>query len=155
MKELDCVNSAWNFVKNMTSHSDCEQRPRTRQTRMSWVNGFSGYYLNLCKEFHVDGFKLTVLRTRCCFWKIVEFWLCWRRVILPLGQLWNCLTVLQRRENLAFNLGQIIFQKYEIKDKRNLIGVLGANNLNVKYIYIYIFFKEIFESVHYGKHAKL
>lgn len=42
--------------------------------------------------------------------------------------------ILATKEKLAFMLGQTIFQQYEIKDKRNLIGVLSANNLNSKKI---------------------
>lgn len=36
------------------------------------------------------------------------------------------------KEKLTFKLGQTIFQKYETKNKGNLIGVLRVNNLNSK-----------------------
>lgn len=40
--------------------------------------------------------------------------------------------ILESKEKLAFKLAQTIFQKYETKNKGNLIGVLRVNNLNSK-----------------------
>lgn len=82
----------------------------------TWIDSWR-HLLNLTKDFHVDGSKLTVLRVECCFWITVEFRLCQRRVILSLGKEWSCL-YLQLRTNKHASLVKLFPATWNQRQKK-------------------------------------